>query len=76
MLFRSRQAVEDLHLQHCATVSPWVTISVGGVTVIPAQGDSYKACLQQADAMLYDAKRLGRNQVVWLGEKREQWTER
>ncbi len=71
-----RQAVEDLHLQHCATVSPWVTISVGGVTVIPAQGDSYKACLQQADAMLYDAKRLGRNQVVWLGEKREQWTER
>ena len=28
-----------------------------------------------ADAMLYDAKRLGRNQVVWSSETGEQWIE-
>lgn len=71
-----RQAVEDLHLQHCTSASPWVTVSVGGVTIIPTQADHYSACLKQADAMLYDAKRLGRNMVVWSGENREQWRER
>lgn len=71
-----RRAVEGLHLEHCAGVSPWVTVSVGGVTVVPAQGDNYNSYLQRADAMLYDAKRLGRNQVVWLSERQEQWTER
>ena len=71
-----RQAVEDLHIQHNSPVSPWVTISVGGVTVVPSQGDNYNTYLQLADAMLYDAKRFGRNQVVWSNQSREQLRER
>ena len=34
------------------------------------------AQLQVADAMLYDAKKLGRNQVVWVNENTEQLREK
>lgn len=74
-LKRVRQAVEDLHIPHNADIAPWVTVSVGGVTVAPQLGDAYDTYLKIADTMLYDAKRLGRNQVVWsdrkLGQMRE-----
>ena len=70
-----RQAVEDLHIPHNPNISPWVTISIGGVTVVPQRGQSYDTYLKVADTMLYDAKRLGRNQVVWSNEKLEQMKE-
>ena len=60
-----RQAVEDLHIKHNSPVCEWVTVSVGGVSLVPKSGDSYETYLKLADTMLYDAKRLGRNQVVW-----------
>lgn len=63
-----RAAVEALRIPHDPSVSDWVTVSVGGVTVTPAAGSSYDFFLQIADAMLYDAKRFGRNGVVWADE--------
>ncbi len=71
-----RQAVEDLHIPHNSPVSPWVTVSIGGVSIIPKAGDDYATFLKLADTMLYDAKRFGRNQVVWYSENKEQWRER
>ena len=71
-----RQSVEDLHIQHNSPVSPWVTISVGGVTLTPKPGDKLENYLKLADAMLYDAKRWGRNQVVWFNEKQRQLREK
>jgi len=71
-----RQAVEDLHIPHNPEVSQWVTISIGGVTVIPKVDSTYDACLKIADAMLYDAKKLGRNQVVWVDEGMRQLREK
>lgn len=68
-----RQAVENLQIKHNSSVSPWVTISAGGVTVHPKNGDQYDTYLKLADTMLYDAKRLGRNRVVWSSETMEQW---
>ena len=70
-----RQAIENLHIPHNPEVSKWVTVSIGGVTVYPKAGDAYSAYLKIADTMLYDAKRFGRNQVVWTNDKMEQWTE-
>ncbi len=70
-----RKAVEGLHIPHNPEVSPWITISIGGVTVLPKLGDSYDTYLKIADTMLYDAKRFGRNRVVWSTEKMEQLRE-
>lgn len=71
-----RQAVEDLHIPHDSPVSPWVTVSVGGVSLVPKAGDDYETYLKLADTMLYDAKRFGRNQVVWCNQNKEQWREK
>lgn len=71
-----RQSVEDLHIPHNFSVSQWVTVSVGGITLIPQPQNSLEHSLRMADAMLSDAKKLGRNQVVWCNQGREQWQER
>lgn len=71
-----RQSVEDLHIPHNPSVSPWVTVSVGGVTLTPKQGDKLEDCLRLADTMLYEAKRLGRNQVIWSNQKQKPWREK
>ena len=71
-----RQSIEDLHIPHNSPVSPWVTVSVGGVTVTPRLGDNLDTYLKLADTMLYDAKRFGRNMVVWSGRSGEQWREK
>lgn len=67
-LQRIRQAVEDAHIPHAPSVAEWVTISIGGVTIIPQVGVSYQAALKMADNMLYEAKAAGRNRVVWKNE--------
>lgn len=66
------QAVEELHIAHASRIAPWVTVSIGGVTVVPDQGDSYDTYLKIADTMLYDAKRFGRNRVVWSTARMEE----
>ncbi len=68
-----RQKIEALHIEHERSVSQWVTISAGGVTVIPKTQDQYATYLNIADTMLYDAKRFGRNRVVWFGDDLKQW---
>ena len=71
-----RQAVEGLHIPHHPSVSEWVTISIGGVTVVPSAENSYDFYLKIADMMLYDAKNSGRNQVVWTDEQMKQLWEK
>lgn len=71
-----RASVEALHIPHCAGISEWVTVSIGGVTLSPREGDSYSETLKRADEMLYIAKEQGRNRVVWLNEKGQQWQEK
>ena len=73
---RIRQAVEDLHIPHDPSVSEWVTVSIGGITIIPDAEKSYDFYLKIADAMLYDAKKFGRNRVVWADERIKQLYEK
>ena len=73
---RLRQAVEDLHIPHDPSVSEWVTISMGGVTVTPQEDSSYAVYLKVADTMLYDAKNYGRNRVVWADQRMKQLWEK
>jgi len=71
-----RQSIEDLHIPQNPLVAKWVTISIGGITLIPKMENTYDSYAQLADAMLYDAKRYGRNMVVWSYDNKEQWRER
>lgn len=63
-----RKEIEALHIPHDPSVADWVTVSIGGVTVSPKAGSSYDFFFKIADTMLYDAKRFGRNGVVWADE--------
>ena len=47
-----RQAVEDLHIPHDPSVAQWVTVSIGGVTVIPEMGNAYDFYLKVADTKI------------------------
>ena len=71
-----RQAVEDLHIPHNPSVSEWVTVSIGGITIVPEIDKSYDFYLKIADAMLYDAKKMGRNRVIWADENIRQLFEK
>lgn len=75
-LKKIRQEIENLHLPHDASVSEWVTVSIGGVTVIPSMEKSYDFYLKIADTMLYDAKKHGRNMVAWADERMRQLLEK
>lgn len=75
-LTKIRQAVEFLRIPHKSPVSPWVTVSVGGITLTPKTGAVYETYAKIADDMLYDAKAHGRNMVVWTDESKEIWREK
>ena len=68
--------IENLHIPHAHDVSEWVTISGGGVTSIPKITDDYNIYLKIADAMLYDAKKQGRNRIIWTDEKMKTYVEK
>ncbi len=61
-----RAEIESLRIPHVdSPVSPWVTISLGGVTQIPPESQDEPELFCIADAALYQAKRQGRNRVIW-----------
>jgi PleD family two-component response regulator len=61
-----RQDVEDRKILHPgSSVSPWLTISVGGASMIPTTTEPDPGFFGLADTCLYQAKEAGRNRVVW-----------
>lgn len=75
-LKKIREAIENLKIPHQKSKHNYVTVSIGGITIVPENGYSYDTYLKLADTMLYDAKRLGRNMVVWSSGNAEQWIEK
>ena len=61
---RLRAAVEGMQIPHAnSIVKNVVTISVGGATAVPVHTDSPSTLLMEADRMLYEVKKAGRNGV-------------
>lgn len=61
---RVRDAVEGLNIVHAGNERGRVTISVGCSTVPPASPIDPAKLIQEADRVLYEAKRTGRNKVL------------
>jgi diguanylate cyclase (GGDEF)-like protein len=63
-----RTAVFELVIPHSAGVSGRVTVSIGCAAMMPREDQSFQQLLEQADEMLYLAKRVGRNWVCSGGD--------
>lgn len=62
---RVRANLQALDLPHAkATVAGVVTVSIGVASSVPQVGENSASLVQRADAAMYQAKHLGRNQVV------------
>ena len=55
-----RQAMEQIELPVGK-----ITVSIGGITLIPEGQYSLEQAMETADQLLYEAKQNGRNRVCW-----------
>ncbi len=62
---RIQAAIRELAILHeTSTINAYVTVSLGVATIIPKNKVSSLSLLNAADEALYQAKKLGRNQIV------------
>ena len=66
VLEKVRANIEALGIQHLhSRAEKVITVSIGGGTVVPNEGDDLNQFVEIVDQRLYRAKTLGRNLLVW-----------
>ncbi|WP_261842861.1 GGDEF domain-containing protein [Aliamphritea ceti] len=65
-----RDNINRLAIPHTGDLADKVTASLGISTLLPANGSSPRALIEQADQALYKAKSAGRNQVMVFNQRR------
>jgi diguanylate cyclase (GGDEF)-like protein/PAS domain S-box-containing protein len=67
-----KTVVETLDIEHkTSKVKPYITLSFGVATIIPAAEMSPKVLIEKADWALYRAKSRGRNQICCVNGKQD-----
>jgi len=61
---RLRSAVEERRIANASAPSGFITISIGVASLRPRHADTPNGLIEAADAVLYEAKRRGRNAVI------------
>lgn len=63
-----RRGIEELAIPHSSSTSgDYLTVSVGGSSMVPQITDSFSSLIQVADEAMYEAKKSGKNKVVIFG---------
>lgn len=63
---RIQAQVESLQLPHASSsVSHYITLSMGAVSLVPSLDQSPQTLVAAADQLLYAAKQAGRNQIAY-----------
>ena len=59
-----RADIESLQIPNPdSSVSPYITVSLGVTTIVPAANSNPDICLKTVDEALYRAKNAGRNRI-------------
>lgn len=62
-----RASVENLKIKHeYSPTSTYVTISLGGVTIVPTCEHCLTEMFELADQQLYESKKVGKNTLTWV----------
>lgn len=63
---KMRADIENLRIPHpTSDASPYVTVSMGGYTLVPTEDDTKETFIERADEILYLSKKSGRNRLLW-----------
>lgn len=61
-----QRAIAKLEIPHIrSTVHPFITLSIGIASQIPQRSQPPEYLINQADQLLYEAKKAGRNRLCW-----------
>ena len=63
-----RSSIEELHIRHCPSAGNYVTVSVGVSSLVPVGRNCLNELYYKADKSLYNAKKSGKNKVIY-GDK-------